>query len=233
MKTDVSKLAKTLIKEYKLEKSNDTLSKWMLCYISEQIIKIEKSTGQEKEIAENKCFNTILELWKHRSSVPNENNPIKKFEQIIDLLDELNPKNENPFYSKFLSNSSADVSEDEVTELVTYIKILDEAVKIWINELLSEASKKATNENIKTIIQNFKDTSPFSPSKDISVIVKLMEIGINGEEDEKKAIKQNVLEIQTKIEKLENFNQLNKTLLNIFTTQMEEFENIINGETEV
>jgi len=76
-------LGKALVQELKLEPGVDTLSKWMAHYITEQIAIAETTTASEKIEADQQCFETILKLWKHRSSLPNNRYPFKNFKPLF------------------------------------------------------------------------------------------------------------------------------------------------------
>lgn len=58
-------LGKAIVEVLGLQRSNDTLSRWMAHYIAEQISKVEHTTGTEKEEKKECCWNTILKLEKH------------------------------------------------------------------------------------------------------------------------------------------------------------------------
>ena len=67
MREEILNLGKLLVGELGLEYSVDTLSRWMAHYIAEQMRIIESTENDDKKLAEEKCFETILKLWKHRT----------------------------------------------------------------------------------------------------------------------------------------------------------------------
>lgn len=91
-------LGKALVKELKLDPGVDTLGRWMAHYIAEQIEFAERTTGDEKREAEERCFNAILKLWNHRSAIPGESKPFVNFEPILRTLKRLDPENDRNFF---------------------------------------------------------------------------------------------------------------------------------------
>lgn len=91
-------LGKALVEE--LGSRIGTPSRWMAHYIAEQMTIADNAQGDDKIRAEQKCFETILKLWEHRSSLPNGQRPFENFEPIFRVLEQLNPENKQPFYFK-------------------------------------------------------------------------------------------------------------------------------------
>lgn len=61
------KLGKAIVEALGLQRSNDTLSRWMAHYIAEQVAKAERTSGTERETRQECCWKTILKLEKHWS----------------------------------------------------------------------------------------------------------------------------------------------------------------------
>jgi hypothetical protein len=59
------KLGKAIVEALGLRRSNDTISRWMAHYITEQIAKAKRTSGTEKEERQECCWKTILKLEKH------------------------------------------------------------------------------------------------------------------------------------------------------------------------
>ena len=77
MRKRIINLGKALIEELGLDPGVDTLARWMAHYIAEQMTIAENATGDDKIEAEQHCFETILKLWQHRSSLPNGRRPFE------------------------------------------------------------------------------------------------------------------------------------------------------------
>src|ERR1700730_6997440 len=76
-------LGRMLVEELGLEPSVDTLGRWMAHHIAELMDRVKMATGEECIRAENRCFEAILNLWKHRSQLPNGKRPFADLEAII------------------------------------------------------------------------------------------------------------------------------------------------------
>lgn len=80
-------LGQKLIKEYELEVTNDTLSKWMVNYLAELLVKCTEGTATAEEKID--CCDVILQFWKNRSEVFTHRTPLKKTDELISSLDRL------------------------------------------------------------------------------------------------------------------------------------------------
>lgn len=69
-------MGRAIVEVLGLERSNDTLSRWMAHYIAEQIAKAEHTSGTEQDARKECCWETILELEKHwGEGNPNRRSP--------------------------------------------------------------------------------------------------------------------------------------------------------------
>jgi hypothetical protein len=76
----ILELGKLLVKELGIQKSVDTLSRWMAHYVAEKIKYSEElPEGAKKKAAEKECFALILDLWKHRWNYKSDRQPLKNF----------------------------------------------------------------------------------------------------------------------------------------------------------
>lgn len=80
-------LGQKLVKEYELEETNDTLSKWMINYVAELLLKCEEQTATDEDKKE--CCDIILELWKHKSEIFKHRKPLKKTTELMSSLDNI------------------------------------------------------------------------------------------------------------------------------------------------
>src|ERR1700719_935454 len=76
-------LGRKLVEELGLEPSVDTLGRWMAHYIAELVDQVKTATGDERAVAEQRCFDAILSLWKHRSELPNGKRPFADLEPVM------------------------------------------------------------------------------------------------------------------------------------------------------
>lgn len=151
----VLELGKLLVKEFDLEKSVDTLSRWMAHYVAEKIKYAESiGDGVKKKNAQKECFSLILDLWKHRWQYKSDRQPLRNFNHLFDILENLDPEKEEPFYYRLGNDQSKEVEDEsfkpsDLKNLSPFALQIDKVARIWINHLLSEAALKAKNEKIK------------------------------------------------------------------------------------
>lgn len=151
-------LGKLLVKELDLEKSVDTLSRWMAHYVAEKIKYAETlPDGVKKSTAQKECFSLVLDLWKHRWNYESDRQPLRNFKHLFDILQNLDPEKEEPYYYRFTkARSSEEESESfepsDLNNLSPLALQIDKVARIWINYLLHKAATTAKNERIKKII---------------------------------------------------------------------------------
>jgi uncharacterized protein YgfB (UPF0149 family) len=137
-------LGRKLVDELALEDSTDTLGRWMAHYLAGLITKAENAKGSDKSIAEQKCFEAVLALWKHRSELPSGKRPFQELEPVIKAVESLDPETEVPRYFR-----TARPPKDEVPETSEQAKWLDRAntldlsAKVLIGFCLAEAAGAA------------------------------------------------------------------------------------------
>lgn len=137
-------LGRKLVEELGLEESTDTLGRWMAHHIADLITKAEEAEGDDKASAERECFTAILELWKHRSELPNGKRPYEELEPVLRAVESLDPENDIPRYFR-----AARPPKDEAVETADQenwlglIEGLDYTAKVLIGYCLAEASDVA------------------------------------------------------------------------------------------
>lgn len=61
----------------------------MAHYLAEVMDRAELSEGAAKTAAEKECFDVILQLWRHRSSLPGSPRPLQSFDPVFQALSRL------------------------------------------------------------------------------------------------------------------------------------------------
>ena len=79
MRKRIINLGKALVGELGLDPGVDTLARWMAHYTAEQMTIAETATDNDKIKAEQHCFETILKLWQHRSTLADGRGPFESF----------------------------------------------------------------------------------------------------------------------------------------------------------
>ncbi|KIL50828.1 hypothetical protein KR50_07090 [Jeotgalibacillus campisalis] len=214
-------LGKAIVKELDLNKSTDTLGRWMAHYIAEQIDRATTADEVNKEGLEKDCFEAILKLWEHRTFLPGENRPFKNYDSILKVLDKINPDNKSPFYfdSRDLTNDLE--TTEEVRKWLGIADTLDKTVQITMNYVINQAALCATDERTRTWLEN---SISISDSDDIPLFLRLlrdMEFDdTEGTQVEKEQERRKYLLLR--IKELEAFVDINRVIINSYKRELEE-----------
>ena len=134
-------LGQKLVQELGLEESTDTLGRWMAHHIADLMINAENAIGDEKAAAERKCFDAILELWKHRSELPNGKRPFEDLEPVMRAIESLDPEDDTPRYYRAVRPPKGETVEtSEQEEWLSLVDGLDYTAKVLIGYCLTEAA---------------------------------------------------------------------------------------------
>lgn len=226
MRERVINLGKLLVQELGIEAGNDTLSRWMAHYVAEQIEAAENATGNKKSKAEQRCFETVLKLWHHQSSLPNGRRPFESFEPILNVLNKLDPDSPLPFFcspfnSTFNKTNDAPEPENEnVQAWLDNVLKIDSAARVLIDFALKQAVNNASDE--KTIAW-LKNTVGL-PSVEISFVDHILSADqkdIKNKEALEKVRQDQEERLKSKIEKLDAFSKVSSSLRTILANELE------------
>lgn len=221
--THIINLGKALVEELGLNPGVDTLARWMAHYIAEQIVVAENTTGNDKIIAEQRCFETILKVWEHRASLPHGRRPFESFEPIFRALERLDPENSVPlYYSQPRSSESDDLNQDtrEVRQWLDLAEGVDQAARICLEYIFIQAALKATDEKTITWLVN---TSDVARDRDLSVIRLLVREDPDNAniETAKREWKMKQQNLKLRIEKIDTVINFTQELRTAFTAELE------------
>jgi len=209
-------LGKSLVEELGLDPGVDTLSRWMAHYVAEQIAIAESATGDAKNKAEQRCFETILKLWQHRYSLPTGHQPFESFEPIFRALERLDPENPKPYFYSYPDSRSSNPDEavensDEVQKWLDIAQGIDQAARVWLKYVFAQAAISAIDEKTIKWLEN---AVRLTERDDISVIFYLTESETEKENEETAEQERQTKEekLKSRIEKLDAFNEFNKIL---------------------
>lgn len=212
---EILNLGKMLVDELGLDDSVDTLSRWMAHYIAQQMIEIENSDGEKKAISEEKCFESILKLWKNRAYYEPDKNPFERFEPIFKTLERMNPEKESYF---FLNQNNAQQYQEEsegqvsINSLMDMASGIDKIARIWINYILKQATVCATDE--KTIEWLRASVVDEYDNLDSGVIIKLLDLDVDEDKDVKET------KIRERIEQLKRFRDFNEDIIRMYSEEL-------------
>lgn len=148
----ILELGKRITKELGIDQSVDTLGRWMAHYIAELIVDAEKAHPEERLAKMQTCCDAILNLWKHRHTLPDGRRPFEEIEPLLRTLKSLDPEDDTPRY--FRSVRSATNTTEENDEAETWLKLiegLDYSAKVIIRYCLTQAAQNAINKSAEWV----------------------------------------------------------------------------------
>ncbi len=141
-------LGRKLVEELGLGDSNDTLGRWMAHHVADLIINAENTKGDGKNVAKHKCFEAILELWKHRSMLPNGKRPFEEMEPVLRAIQSLDPEHKKVrYYNSSRPNSEKVADSLEQEKWLNLADGLDYSAKLLIGYCLSQAASASLDKS--------------------------------------------------------------------------------------
>ena len=131
-----------------MEPSVDTLGRWMAHYVAELMDAAANAPPEERAASRKRCFDAILELWRHQSELPGGKRPFEDMEPIIRTLESLDPENHTPRYFRTVREAVAEKDEDRDTQsLIELVCDLDTTARILIGDTLADAARSAIDKS--------------------------------------------------------------------------------------
>lgn len=167
-------LGKQLVSELGRGTELDTLSRWMAHYIAELMTSADEATGADKQRYQEKCFDAVLTLWKHRAYFPDGRRPFEEYESVLQALASLSPEEPPRYYRHFAKgfNATNEQTAEKTKSAIDLILGLDHAARVIISELVAQALDENADENGKTMLEN---ASAVSPGIDIDMLNQLIQ----------------------------------------------------------
>lgn len=212
----IIKLGKQLVELLGKGRDADLLSRWMSHYIAELIVRAETSTNKAKHAAEKECCNTILALWKHRASFSSGMRPFERFDDILRVLEYLQPGGARGIYHNF-----RDTPDDEVGEvrmLVDLIVKTDNAARALISSILDSAIEAAADSQTREVLRH---AVPTQGNKDIQFLKRLMELREGSADNESNSSKERMTEITNRLETVESFERVCAVFKSLLNSEIE------------
>lgn len=97
-------LGKAIVGALGLERSNDTLSRWMAHYIAEQIAKAENTSGSEQEERKERCWETVLKSQEHWIEGQQNRRSPDSPDSVLTALDSLHENDSSASLPSWLVN---------------------------------------------------------------------------------------------------------------------------------
>ena len=104
-------LGRFLVREYLGDRSNDTLSRWLLHAIAERISRADQAKKHaDRSQFEDEATELILRLWAHRSVAPKGLDPLARYDRVLTAFRSLLP-GANPWESREAQRSDRFAAE--------------------------------------------------------------------------------------------------------------------------
>lgn len=134
---EVLELGARLVEQ--LDSKDDLLASWMAHYIAELIENVEKATVETKRAAQEVCAKAILELWRHRSSLPKDVRPFAKLGPVLRTLASLdNERTLRRYYARERDDAEASADE-EMRKWLDFARDIDDAARFLIRTAIRSA----------------------------------------------------------------------------------------------
>lgn len=135
-------LGKRLVAQLGAE--DDLLTVWMAHHVADLMARAEAAPSAEKGAAEDACARAILDLWRHRNSLPEHQRPLEDVQAVLRTLAflDLDPEDiryyRSPMEAAVLAKLEGDVKRD--IELALGV---DYTARVLIRMLLQQAAAGA------------------------------------------------------------------------------------------
>jgi hypothetical protein len=137
-------LGRKIVSELGLEQTVDTLARWMAHYIAELIEDAERAGPDERPAKLAACATAIIDLWNHRSRLPDGKRPFEQIEPIMRAIESLEPGDDTPQYLRSVRSGMERAGEDgEAAKWLDAADGLDYSARILIRYCLSLAAENA------------------------------------------------------------------------------------------
>lgn len=145
---EILALGRKLVDELGNAPRVDTLSRWMSHYIAELIDATENAAQKKRVASRRRCFDAILELWRHRADLPDGIRPFEELEPIARALKSLDPNSETPRFFASVRRGVAEAEEGPQTlSLLEFVNGVDSAATIIIVHSLADAARAALDKS--------------------------------------------------------------------------------------
>ncbi|QRY55984.1 hypothetical protein [Sphingobacterium siyangense] len=164
---EIIELGNILVNQLKIGDSSDTLARWMAHYIAEKIIEAKNASLEDRERVNRECCQLILDLWSHRWKMTENHKPLKNFERILDIIQNIDPESRKSYF--FDRNHYSSKNDDSFLAAATEI---DKGARNCLEYVLSKAAHEAADQDD---IKLLNVASKLGVGADVSTIQYLMD----------------------------------------------------------
>jgi hypothetical protein len=189
----------------------------MAHYIAQKISEVETSIGEDKKGAEEKCFETILKLWKHRAYYDMGNKPLENFDPIFKTLNRLNPDNKEPFYfqPEYSTRNKSDHKDDCIKQFLTMATQIDEIVRVWLEYIFQYAAGQAKDEKTKEWLEA---AAPLADKDEALLIIRKL----SEHNTDENGIDSGSIILKSRIEQLKRYREFNEELICMYEEKIKQ-----------
>lgn len=220
-------LGKRLVDELGLDKSVDTLGRWMTHHIAHLIADAESSSGQDSKMAADRCRAAVLDLWKHLNASPGSVNVFESIPAIVKTMKALDPDNGHHFY--FVDAQRAAESETLPTEVSKWLDLargIDHSARDLIVMSLKRAAQAAEEKDAGWI----ESAEAAFPGEYPSVNIIRIVAGHKAEGDETGEISAQLQKLEDRQKRLKAFAHFAFERLEEIQLEIEELRSVDDAE---
>lgn len=214
-------LGKRLVQELELDKSVDTLGRWMAHDLSELIVAAERADASDR-VAKDRCVESILRLWKHRTALPDRSRPLAGMEPIRRALESLDPESSEPRYFRYVRQKARDdAPQAAVEKWLEAADGLDFSAKILIRYCLVQAAAAELDQSKEWV--SLAESAGADDGPDTLIIrIVTKESELLERDDVGDMARKTIAE---RIERLEAFRKSAAALVKVMKSQLKSLEN--------
>jgi len=137
-------LGKRLVSD--LDVADDLLASWMAHYVAQRIKEAEEAPDDVKAAATDSCARAVLDIWEHRSSLPDRVRPMKDLEPVLRALASLDlEQTDYRYYSEILREATR-ASADDANRWLSLATGLDYSARLVMQFALRSAAQVAASQ---------------------------------------------------------------------------------------
>ena len=115
----------------------------MAHYLAELLVAARSNNQEGNEKANEKIFETILEVWKHRQSLPERSRPFREFTPVCRVLHSLDLETIGPRFFTYQQDSSTEDKLNSSTDsYLTAIRAIDSSARLLIQFAIQLATEQ-------------------------------------------------------------------------------------------
>lgn len=141
----VLELGKRLVLQLNVD--DDLLGSWMAHQIAQRMKEVEEASGLAKAVAVESCAKAVLEIWQHRSLLPNQLRPLRNLEPVLRTLASLDvDQSDYRYYPQALREAAIADADEGAQKLLNLAIGLDYSARLLMQFVLRSAAQSAASQ---------------------------------------------------------------------------------------